>query len=293
MHKLSIADNTRTINFSIGQKKYLVGNNFELKYEIIRAMRKQFYSIEPSEYASESGLISCIKIDDKPLDMKRWRYYEIHSRFDVDTDLKLGAKAIMLKYLESLLINIEYDPLIQTLNNLLKDLESLIDDLIEHQLEPYSLKSQFPEITIKTIIKLIELGVFKDDLKINMYDMSIIDSLKFQLLTVMKIAEMNLQNEYLICLESLWISKELLDIIESNKFPNLHILVFTEDKIKTDISNVVNFSKRIIDFANEVDLYNDIVLEADFQMSMDLLREYLSAYIQKDEIFGQKITKYL
>ncbi|MDX9691170.1 MAG: hypothetical protein RBT45_01875 [Acholeplasmataceae bacterium] len=293
MHKIDITINNQIINFSFGPLKFITGSNIELKYEVIRTLRRHFFGIDSTEYAIENGLVCEMKIDDKPLDTKRWKFYEIQSRFDFDYDLKLGSKSISLKYLESVLVNIEYEPLIQTINNLFKDLEIMIEDMLNVIESEIEIKAILPEMSLKTILKLIELNLYKDDSKMNMYDVSITNLIELQTKIVKKIAEMNPHNEYIICIETLELSNQLMKVVEDHRIPNLNFLIITEDKINTNVNNVVNFSSKIIDFANEVDLYNEIIMEAEFQMSMDLLKEYLSAYLKKDEVFGQKITKYL
>lgn len=293
MHKINITHNNRNISFSFGALKFITGHNIELKYEIFRILRKHFFGIDASEYAIEHDLSSGIKIDDKPLDTKRWKFYEIQSRFDIDYDLKLGSKSVSLKFIESALVNIEYEPLIQTINNLFKDLEIMIEELLNVFESDIEFKANLPEMSLKTILKLIELNLYNDDSKMTMYDMNIMSTIELQTKIIKKIAELNPQNEYILCIEALKMSEELMKEVQNHQIPNLSILVITEDRVDTNVNNVVNVSNKIIDFANEVDLYNEIVMEADFQMSMELLKEYLSAYIKKDEIFGQKITKYL
>ncbi|MBW4258565.1 hypothetical protein KTG15_12845 [Methanobacterium sp. YSL] len=293
MHKISICHNNQNFSFSFGPLKFITGNNTEMKYEIIRILRKHFFGIEASEYAVENGIACNIKIDDKPLDTKRWKYYEIHSRFDIDYDLKLGSKSVSLKYMESTMVNIEYEPLIQTINNLMKDLEVMVEDLLNVIDSDIEFKVNLPEMSLKTILKLIELNLYKDDSKMNMYDINILSSIELQTKIIKKIATLNPQNEYIITIETQELSKQLMIEVENHQIPNLNLIIITEDRIDTNVNNVVNISSKTIDFANEVDLYNEIIMEADFQMSMELLKEYLSAYIKKDEIFGQKITKYL
>lgn len=293
MHKISICHNNQNFSFSFGPLKFITGNNTEKKYEIIRILRKHFFGIEASEYAVENGIACNIKIDDKPLDTKRWKYYEIHSRFDIDYDLKLGSKSVSLKYMESTMVNIEYEPLIQTINNLMKDLEVMVEYLLNVIISDIEFKVNLPEMSLKTILKLIELNLYKDDSKMNMYDINILRSIELQTKIIKKIATLNPQNEYIITIETQELSKQLMIEVENHQIPNLNFIIITEDRIDTNVNNVVSISSKIIDFANEVDLYNEIIMEADFQMSMELLKEYLSAYIKKDEIFGQKITKYL
>lgn len=220
--------------------------------------------------------------------------YEISDHYDIDADLKMGSKTIMLKYIEMSLVNIEYDDTLQTINILFNELASIVEEKInQNELKP-SLSIEFPELTTKFLIKNMVLNALKDDYKVNGFNLSMEELLSIQIKMCIDIARTNPLYEYLFIIDSNFISFQLMKLVEEHDLMNLHFIISTRDSIYTTIDNVVSVEKYVIDFANDVDIYNEILMNLEVSLSLDELKEELKLYVKKDKNLSlNSLTKLL
>lgn len=294
MNKITVTKKNTTISFSFGKVKCLVGQNIESKDFICRTIKKHFFGIDHSEYDRETDSLTDVLIDEKPLDTKKWKMYEISDHYDIDADLKMGSKTIMLKYIEMALVNIEYDDTLQTINILFNELASIVEEKInQNELKP-SLSVEFPELTTKFLIKNMVLNALKDDYKVNGFNLSVEELLSIQIKMCIDIARTNPLYEYLFIIDSNFISFQLMKLVEEHDLMNLHFIISTRDSIDTTIDNVVSVEKYVIDFANDVDIYNEILMNLEVSLSLDELKEELKLYVKKDKNLSlNSLTKLL
>ncbi|MDY0210251.1 MAG: CRISPR-associated protein Csn2-St [Acholeplasma sp.] len=283
MNKLSIIQNNHAIEFGFGKVKYLYGNNYEMKHFLSRTLKKHFFGVDQTEYDREKDCLTEIKIDDKPLDTKKWKMYEISDNYDVDTELKLGSKAILLKYIELSLVNIEYDETVQTINILLNDLCKILEEKINQLDSKFDFLVEFPELTTKFLVKNMNLGMMEEGYKINGYNLTIEELLWVQVKMAIFIATSNDLFNYIFLIDTPILYERIKTLIECHELPNLHFLVAINEPLDTDVDNVISFESKSLDFANEVDLYNDILLELEVTLTLDELKEKLHNYICKEE----------
>lgn len=192
------------------------------------------------------------------------------------------------------MVNIEYDDTLQTINILFNELASIVEEKInQNELKP-SLSIEFPELTTKFLIKNMVLNALKDDYKVNGFNLSMEELLSIQIKMCIDIARTNPLYEYLFIIDSNFISFQLMKLVEEHDLMNLHFIISTRDSIYTTIDNVVSVEKYVIDFANDVDIYNEILMNLEVSLSLDELKEELKLYVKKDKNLSlNSLTKLL
>lgn len=192
------------------------------------------------------------------------------------------------------MVNIEYDDTLQTINILFNELASIVEEKInQNELKP-SLSIEFPELTTKFLIKNMVLNALKDDYKVNGFNLSMEELLSIQIKMCIDIARTNPLYEYLFIIDSNFISFQLMKLVEEHDLMNLHFIISTRDSIDTTIDNVVSVEKYVIDFANDVDIYNEILMNLEVSLSLDELKEELKLYVKKDKNLSlNSLTKLL
>ncbi|CCV63866.1 conserved hypothetical protein [Alteracholeplasma palmae J233] len=283
MNKITVKLRKERIEFGINQYKYLIGSNYSDKHQIVQSIKKCFERGNNSEFAIDNNSELWFKINDKDVDIRKYKLFNITSIFDYKTEIKLGAKSIILNYLEAIFKDIEYDDLVNTLRIIKDDLGVSMSDRIE-QNNHYKLNLKFEEITLKGLLKQVEVSLYKDQLISNEYDLSYEDLVLFQIDLITKITENIRDFEYICIIEIPVVTQIIKEAIEKVKQKNLMILIVSNDSYikNVDINNFLSLNKQIIDFSDEVSIYNDIILNLERNSTIQDIREHVSLYFNSE-----------
>lgn len=122
---------------------------------------------------------SSIKLNDQNLNGINSIYFTLNPYFNIDVDLKLGTKSLLLKYLEIILEDMSFINKIEDIDNFITELNQNNDiDIIE---DNYKLIFDFDNIEIKDIIKFMKPKILINDYEANYLDMEYEDILLYQL----------------------------------------------------------------------------------------------------------------
>lgn len=294
MIKITIKSKNMSFESSLGEVKYMIGTNVLMKQRIINAIRKSFNNIKHSDYSLNKDLDTTVYINEQEVDFKKWKLYEINHMINYETEMKMSAKTITHKYFESILMDIEYDEHIKTINELLKDLNLEIKNKMGDVNSSLEIIPEIPELNSHLIVKLLCLNLYGDQEAANTYDITYEDGLLIQLQMIKSICELNKLKNYLVIIDVPLITLKMFEYISKHGLKNLHFLVITNQSINSNINDVINVDQKIIDFGDEISIYNDVFLEIGQHYEMEDLNALIKAYVKKEDTDEVKrLTKLL
>jgi hypothetical protein len=279
MNKVQIDYDQSSIGFSVQNVKYFLGSDYNSKYRILSTIKQHVLKAQCSEYSEDNFNRTCVTIDNVSIDSRLWCVYEVVQYYDLQSDLKLGSKSIVLKYLEACLKNIEFDETMNTINILMKQLNNeAVLEMIELSSENgIQLVSKITDFNLKILLKSLEIETKKDDLSINQYDMTYEEIILFQLNMIHHIYENTFEKKGLIILDIPFFTTKINQFLSSIKLGNIMILCVT-NKITSNmnVNDVFLMNKGMaMDFADDVAIYNDLVLNLPISLTMDEARTEL------------------
>lgn len=285
MDKISILVNKAKINFGINKVKYLLGNNYNIKFDIINTIKKYFNKFENSEYAIENDLESNFKINDNDINFRKWQLLEISEHLDFTDELKLKSKSVFTKLLETQFYELAFSEIVSTINILNQDLAIEMNDSLNKFFYDDNITISFGDYDLKTMIKNIKVNLFKNNMIMNEYDLSYNNKIIMQILIARAVARKTLDKKYLVVLEIPTITKEIVDEIKKIKEQNISIIVASNDEKLKDINvnDVVYIGKNIIDLADEVEIYNKILLNLEKQSTIEEVLCNFNNYLNENE----------
>ncbi|NMA05936.1 MAG: hypothetical protein GX931_06175 [Acholeplasmataceae bacterium] len=289
MIKLNIQTGTQKVSFSLGEVTYFYGPNYDLKFDIIQTLRKHFFNVDQSEYDYEKEQTSRIFINDEALNIKKWKYYELTPMFNLETEFKLGSKSLMIQYVESNLVNIEYEEEVSSINILYQTLNELMTEKLNIEDFEVEIEPKLIELSLKTIIKSLELKLLKEEHIASTHNLTYSEIMKFQIFIAKSIAKNNPHKHYIFKVD---LPKLNEDIIKSLKdIENAHFIIVNEhDILETPRENVIYFGKEIINFSDDVLLYEKIMLEYGSITTLEDLNIIIKQFLTKED---NEITRIL
>ncbi len=277
MHKIEIKLPNKKINFGFSGVKYILGNNIELKYDIKKTIQKHFYNIDHSEFDLENSIQTSISIDDRQLDIKKWKFYQINEHMNFMDEVKMGTKTLSNKFIESLLSEIDIDERLLTINHLLDDLSNDMKTKIPDDRIKFSTK--FQNLNQKTLTKLVELLILdEEDLKMNLYNLSYNEIIQLQIGMIEYIAKINNAIQYIVIIDIPNITPKLQQDL-SKSSDNIHYFVFINHNIHCALNDVCFIGKKVIDFSNDALIYNEITMDLPIYLTLEELKVSLNNLI--------------
>lgn len=279
MFNLQVKVNDDKYNIAIGKVKFLYGSNYKKKLKLFSAIKMYFSNIENSEYAIEQNKQSYLRINEKEIPLRKWKLFTISDKLELQNDFKLSSKALITKYFETILRDIEYEELVTTLNALLKDLEKVIEDKMEHLKLDFRLNPELLEINTRQIIKMITIDLYKDECRANVFDLDYEKLLLMEMRMIKEICRENQLKNYLVLVDIRKITEELYKEMRDEKINNLHFIVSLEHAMGVNISDVVDFGRNVVDFSNEVDIYNEVMMESQSAYTLEEVKGVIKDYV--------------
>lgn len=273
MHRFIIDYGAKEKTIDIENYKFLIGDNYREKFKIFDTIRSCFNKVPNSEFAIENNLKHKMFFDEKPLDPKHWRYFELTPFFDVETDIKLGTKSLMGKYLDSFANDLEQNEIFNTLQILIN---SLNDEFFDKEtcidLGDKEFKLQLSDINRSTISKEIIGHIIHNNFECNSSDLSYEEIILLQLKIIDVIASKNNDKLMFVYCNFPYLTSEIKTHITGMKYENLFILIDTLHISNISISDIAVSSKHYIDFTNE-EVLLDVMMDFPFHISLESLLE--------------------
>lgn len=291
MIKITIKTGEERISFPLNKVTYFHGYNYSTKYEVLKTLRKHFNKINQSEYDYEMQQTTNVFVDNEELNLRIWEYFEIDTTFNLEEQFKLRSKSFMLQYFESTLTNIEYEEVVSTINILLNELNEVINEKITVGDIGISIDAKVTELSLKNILKLIELSIYKNECLASGYNLSYNEHILLQIKLVKRIAEINILKKYIVLLHLPHYDKEFINELLIQIPNNIYFIVINNHNyINAEREEVIYFGKSITSLYDEVELYNKIMLEHGVITTIEELDNVINDFLKNKD---NEITKIL
>lgn len=273
MNHIEIIANQQHYSLIIDKVKYLIGSNFSAKYDIINTIDRIFNGSAKSEYSEENGNEIALLYNGNRFMLKSWKFFIVHPWINLDDDLKLGTKSILLRYLECMLSEIEFEDSFVMLNQAIELLnQNYLAQQAEIRYHDHVIASAMKQFSSKTILKSLLSTINIDELSAETFDLSYQDKTILYIRMIKGIAKRSVCSNHLLAINipviNASIARELSD------FPDNLIALVISDSLKTRVNarDIALFGKGYIDLGNEESVYNKLLLE---HASDNNLRSYL------------------
>ena len=276
MHEFLLEQGNDSFRIDFENYKFLVGTNFVKKYQIAFLFRNFFNKVTNSSFALEGSLKRTCNFDDKPIEIKLWRYIEVSPNFDLETDLKMGTKSLFSKYLDSFSDVFEYNEYFNTLKTLINSLnEEFFENETSFEIGEKKVNLFLDEITRNIIFKQIIPLISCNDFDCNSGDLDYEELILLQFALIDKIASKNKDNYIFINAEIPFLTKKIISRIFGLKYQNCFVLINTNSVPQCKYQDVYLCSKYLIDFSNDENIIENIM-----EMPFHIEKEELLSSVQ-------------
>ncbi len=280
MKEIKIFFGEDVITFGAGTKKFIFGSSYLRKDRIIKAFRHVFLREDDSEYAIEQNQKISIMYDGSKLSTKHTEYYEISHLHLIDEELKLKAKSLFTNMLLNALQKIEYEDEFSTLKILFEDLYSAIEEELPTISDDLRFSCQMKQLDSKALLKLIEIGIEKQDILTVPGDLNLEDTIAVQLKALIYLANSNPEKRYISIIHLPNYNVTVDNLCNNIKIPNLHLIFFpTTFDVIPPIDEILLLNSNIIDCSNEISLYNDLIMPFPKQCEKNDIKQYIHQYL--------------
>ena len=268
----------QTVTFGIERCKYLVGKNHALRYDLYRTLNQCFSKTKNSEYAIRENSSRKLTINDKTVDLKHHSFHLVTAYFDLAEAMKLKSDSLILKYIQSKLKNIEYAEEFNTLKILFEDFATYLDAMT-NDFDGFDLNVDLKELTVKSLLKLIDVGFMKDEEVINVHDLSYEETVMHQFRMIVEVAKTIPDKTFIVycdipeLTESIW---ELLGSLPDNT----RVIMNTDPPKHYDVADILLLGHDSVDCADEYHVHESLTMNLEHcntnADTIQLIRQYLS-----------------
>lgn len=284
MHRFTLIKGNITTNIDIENIKFLIGENYIFKYELLFIFKNYFAKVKNSEYAIEYENGLNVLFDEKPIMLKDWCFYEVSPFYDLENDLKMGNKSLFVKYLETFETDLQYSETYNTVSILLSSLnEDFFDVNTPLKINNKNLSLRLEEITNQHLLKHCFAKIIEDDCECNAADMTMEEIILTQLKLIDKIASFYKTRYHLVYCYIPVFTKAITDFLLKMNQSNLFLIVNSLNTISNSLNDNYVCSKRNVDLANDEQLL-EIIDNLPFFIELDALKSKLKSKLILEKI---------
>lgn len=262
MNKITIQDYKDSWNINIDKFKVLYSKNQEEKYRIIRTLKHVIQKEEKSEYESTSSTPIDLIINEKKLDLKNLKMYMFTTESNFADDFKISSKSLISDYLETVLQNVEYTDEYQMLESSMKLFATELLSKFSIISKDNSLNFSMSTLSVKLIMKLIEIYLIKNDAYSLDFDFSLLEKLEFINELVKKISSIHIEQRILLIVLLDELDDKYYDLLSTHEIENLHILCFVNEvDCSINMNDLLIIGKSSIDFSDDEQLFEKLIIE--------------------------------
>ncbi len=251
--------------------KFLIGTGYQKKFDIYGTLKSCFNKIPNSEYASEQNARHGLLFNGKPIDSRKWKYFEVTPFFDMENELKIGSKSLVGKYLDSFSDKIEQNEIFNTLKILVNSFnQEFFEKETTLEISDKEFKLELSEITRSTIFKEVISTITHDFLLCNCADLDYEETILLQLKIIDSIASSNTDKLMCVYCNIPYLTRKIKAQITGMKYKGCFILVDTLRISEVDISDCSVVTDFYVDFANS-ELLIDKIMDFPFHIEIEEL----------------------
>lgn len=295
MNLLEIKVKGKKYELEIDQAKIILLADPAIPYIINQTIKHILEKEEVSEFEEEQNSVSSVYWNEQKIEVKRWNFFYLSPHFDLNDDLKLGSKSLVLSYLESNLREIEYSDAFTMLN---QSIEVLNQEFIEEntltKLDDLVLKGRLKQFTLKSLVKFLEIQMCLEDSSCKDFDLPI--DLKVSLLfrIVSTIAKKNPERSFIVVVD-----KGRMTSIEFSAFKddipkNMVVIVMATSLLGSfDSNQVILSNKGFIDLGSQEQRFISLIQDHGISEDPILLTAQLTTLFTDTMLHGNEINQIL
>lgn len=245
MKQLTIISNNNKCHFQFDKRKIIIGDNDKV-CDLFNDIRYYFAKLSSSEYSKENNTDLNILIDDTSIDLKTTILLDLTNGFDLINEYKLNQKSLLYMVTDTFLRKAEYSEDIQTINALLDDFSTSIEEEFIDNDIPICISGL--ELSPKFILSNIEAFFTKEGCVTNQLDYSLNELNRIKESMFLYLVKTQKQITFII-LDEL----NFLNYKNYLLFPN--IVLITRNKKNITLEQTYDF-KHHIDYADENQVYD-------------------------------------
>lgn len=282
MHRFKIEQGNQTYKIDIENYKFLIGKNFNKKFDIYYLFKNYFCKVNNSECAVEECNKRACYFDDKPINLKLWKYFEVSPFFDLESDLKMGTKSLLLKYLDSFAEEFEYNEFFNTLTTLISSLnEDYLHKETTIEFGNKTVTMHLGEISRNIIFKEVIPLITEENKSCNSGDLNYEELIILQLKIIEKIASKTKDHFMFINANIPFITPKILLEIFGFNYDNCFLIINTDCIPNVNFTDVLLCGKYFIDFANDENIL-DCIMEFPFHIEKNDFIFTVQGFLSKD-----------
>lgn len=261
MDQIMIQDSDAIRRINVDKYKVLIGNNHEMKYSFLKKLEASFQKVSTSDYREENQIELKMKINGDRPDLKRWQFYFIHSWLNLEDEMKLGSKSILLKYLETQIQEVEFNEYYQLLNqSIISFNEDFLSD-VKIEVDDSRIAFQLNEITQKTLVKNIASKLLIDDFEADELDLPYYNKFAHYIKMISLVANKNRGMNFLVTIDCPSFTHKICTLIEESPQNTKYLINCNHLGRSISTENIIICGKKMIDLADEESVINEIMIE--------------------------------
>lgn len=282
---------TKEVDLRTNKYKILIGHNDQVKEKFLRQLQASFQKKNSSDYQEENSLFEYVKINERDVNQKENVFYLLHPWIDIDEELKLGSKSLFLRHIEALLQEIEFDDHFNMLKQVIGLFESeTLNTKHNVTFDDISLRYQISEFNSKLFSKLIEVDVYKEDLKSIALDLTYDETIKLIINVINEIAKKFFHLTYWILISKKHVSSDLIRYFEATE-KNIFIILDCESISNVSLDQIVYFGDKVTDFQDPEQCYELMVAMNQEYETLDnfkiVAQQHIDQFLSSHKIFQQ------
>lgn len=251
---------TDVVEFGINTRKYLFSKAPHQSFMLFQGLRSSLNKQGASEYAEEWQREHCVLLNGEPITPKSTKLFVISPEYDFEEDAKLKSTSAIHLYLKHQLKDIEYSEEFNTMSILLSDLAEQIESKVSMNNNGLDLSVDIEPLTLKSLLKMLKVGLVADDLSASACDLTYEAFLTFQIDLMERIAQSNPERTYIGWVIAPYVSENLKNRIQKLILTNLKLLVPTPPIAVDNLEDAVLLDPEVIDLADETQIYERLTL---------------------------------
>ncbi len=262
------------LSFSIDKKKIFFEKNGTKMFSVFQKIHQICSNSDFSEFSLREGVES-IYLNEQKINSRNTLSFILNPYFNIENEIKLGAKTLLLKYLE----NSEDEEMLNISDVLTKETSNYNKNIILS--EELKLNLSFNEIDILELYKMLKCKMKKMGLECNIYDLEYDDLIIFQLNLIEKLSLTTDKNIFITYIGSL--TPKIINAINFLENENIKVFVSTEtNHTPSDMKDYCIYNNKIIDVYDEYNLNYEIGMNLPFHCEIEELKKLISQYIIGD-----------
>ncbi|MFW6272761.1 MAG: hypothetical protein ACOC2U_03170 [bacterium] len=284
MDKFTFYLNEKTIDFGIDTCKFFIGNNYAMKFDMLKTLRQTYQNVKATEIMVEDNLTSKFTFNDSPVNIQKGKFFEVNEYKEYKEDLKLKSKTITKTIIEKLFNTIENNDTFQTLKILYEDFADELNKRTDYQIEELNLELLFEPFGAKSLIKLLSYILTYKNEQINEYALSYDETILLQLKLIKTLDNLLEEGHIIVYYGANHLTPTINNYIIHNDWAITYFLIASEVSSINNPNDILLIDNKIVDLADNHAVYEELVLPSSKNHTIETIKSIITQKINSRKI---------